>query len=386
MSIFKKHKTTADRSAYDRTRHRSKIEKAIKEGIHHIVAEESIIGKNGKKKFKIPVRGIKEYRFVYGENGSKQAGSGGDKDLKRGQKIGSKKQKGKGNKPDKAGNDKGEEFYEVELTLDELAHYLFNDLNLPNFQDKAKKIVTSKKIVRSGYRKKGIRPRLDKKKSVIEKIKRKKKKQFMGQKEEERFPFHESDLIYKHFKLKQKKHSSAVIFFIMDISGSMGKEKKYLSKSFFFILYQFIRSKYDKVELVFIAHDAYAYEVNEKNFFSRGSSGGTIVSSALEKVDEIINSRYHPSSWNIYAFQCSDGDNWPSDNERTVTMARKMLEYVSLFGYCEIEPIADAIKWIKNTSLQEAYKNLICPTFKVSRITKKEEIWKSFKHFFEGKG
>ena len=92
MSIFQRHKTVADRSAGDRARHRKKIEKAIKDGIYNIVAEESIIGKEGKKKFRIPVRGIKEYRFVYGDNGSKRVGSAQGKDVKRGQVIGKKEE------------------------------------------------------------------------------------------------------------------------------------------------------------------------------------------------------------------------------------------------------------------------------------------------------
>ncbi len=92
MSIFKEHKTSADRSATDRRRHREKIDRAIKEGIHDIVAEESIIGQDGKKKIKIPVRGIKEYRFVYGKN-NKRVGSGQGKNIKKGQKIGQGKKK-----------------------------------------------------------------------------------------------------------------------------------------------------------------------------------------------------------------------------------------------------------------------------------------------------
>ena len=106
-SVFSHHRTNADRSAKDRSRHKQKIEKAIKEGIHDIVAEESIIGQDGKKKIRIPVRGIKEYRFVYGQNQQPQAGSGGDADVQRGQKIGQRqKQQGRG-KPDKPGNKPG---------------------------------------------------------------------------------------------------------------------------------------------------------------------------------------------------------------------------------------------------------------------------------------
>ena len=137
MSIFKEHKSTADRSATDRRRHKEKIDRAIKEGIHNIVAEESIIGQDGKKRIKIPVRGIKEYRFVYGKN-NKKVGSAQGTDVKKGQKLKSGKQKkARGGTPDKPGSDAGEEFYEVDISLDELAKYLFDDLNLPDLEKKS---------------------------------------------------------------------------------------------------------------------------------------------------------------------------------------------------------------------------------------------------------
>ena len=153
MSIFKNHNTNADRSATDRRRHKEKIEKAIKKGIYDIVAEESIIGQSGKKKIKIPVKGIKEYRFVYGKNeGSKGVGSAQGKDIKKGQKIKKGNQKGQGGKPDKPGNDPGEEAYEVEVTLDELAKYLFDDLNLPDLVKKHSADIFSEKIKRNVQR------------------------------------------------------------------------------------------------------------------------------------------------------------------------------------------------------------------------------------------
>lgn len=387
MSIFKKHKTIADRSAGDRARHRRKIEKAIKEGIHNIVAEESIIGESGKKKFKIPVRGIKEHKFVYGDNGSKRVGSGEGSDLKRGQVIGKKKkQPGKG-KPEKAGNDKGEEFYEVELTLDQVAEYLFKDLELPNFENKKNAQVVSKKIRRKGYRTKGIRPRLDKKKSAIQRIKRMKKDEFSGKREsdsEESFSFLEKDLRYKHYKVTEKRTSSAVIFFIMDISGSMGKTKKFLSRSFFFLLYHFIRSRYDKVEICFVAYESEAYEVDEKSFFERGSSGGTVASTGVKMVNDIIDQRYHPSSWNIYAFHASDGDNWPTDNDELVEVLGSLVPKLQFYGYCEIEPSKERMAWLKDTSLGNLFGGLRYDNLKSSSIMVKEDIWDAFKHFFGG--
>jgi|TARA_R110002060_G_scaffold38317_2_gene49493 sporulation protein YhbH len=385
MSIFRRHKTIADRSAGDRARHRKKIEKAIKEGIHNIVAEESIIGKDGKKKFKIPVRGIKEYRFVYGDNGSRRVGSAQGKDVSRGQKIGEKEKKGQG-KPDKPGQEQGEEFYEVELTLEQLADYLFRDLELPNFEQKRNAQVLAKKIKRKGYRPQGIRPRLDKKKTVIQKLKRKNKAKLSGKisEDEEEFSFHEKDLRYKHFKVTEKKSSNAAVFFLMDISGSMTRQKKFLARSFFFLLYHFIRSKYDKVEVTFISHDVEAYEVNEEQFFGRGSAGGTLVSSALKKTDDIINARYHKSSWNTYIFQCSDGDNWPTDNTLCLDTITSLLNKIQFFGYCEIEPNDERLKWISETTLSKLYEDILSDKFKMAGIYGKDDIWIAFKKFFKG--
>ena len=152
MSTFRKHKSIVDRAAADRIRHKKKIDKAIKESIKDVVAEESIIGQRGKKKIRIPVKGIKEYRFVYGTNEkNKTVGSGGDHNLKRGQKIGAKRaKKGTGQGQGGASNERGEEYYDVEITLEELAEYLFNDLKLPDLEKKQFRFVTQEAIKRQG--------------------------------------------------------------------------------------------------------------------------------------------------------------------------------------------------------------------------------------------
>jgi len=388
MSIFREHKTVADRSASDRRRHKKKIERAIKDGIHDIVAEESIIGQDGKKKIKIPVRGIKEYRFIYGDNATnKKAGSAPGSDIKRGQKIGDgkKKDQGQGNKP---GNEKGEEYYEVEITLEELAHYLFDDLELPDMEKKTLKKVISEKIKRKGYRPQGIQPRLDKKKTAISRIKRKKattRHSSDSEEEETTFPFHENDLTYRHYKPSQKECSSAVIFFVMDVSGSMTKTKKFIARSFYFLLYHFIRSKYEQTEIVFVSHDTGAQEVNEDQFFSRGNSGGTLVSKGLELVCDIINKRYHPSSWNIYCFQCSDGDNWPEDTSKTLAAAEKIKDVSQLYGYCEITPEGEKSSWFDDTRLSKVYERLTDRKMKTVMISSKSDIWPAFKRLFGGK-
>jgi len=170
----------------------------------------------------------------------------------------------------------------------------------------------------------------------------------------------------------------------MDISGSMTKEKKFLARSFFFLLYHFIRSKYENTEHCFIAHDTKAAEVTEDDFFGKGSNGGTLASTGLDKCLDIIETRYHPSTWNVYVFQCSDGDNWPEDNEAALISAKKLSDLSQFFGYCEIEPREIRSKWIQMSSLSELFIPLIKDSFKIAEIRNKDDIWLAFQRFFGG--
>jgi sporulation protein YhbH len=391
MSIFKEHKRSADRSASDRRRHKEKIEDAIRDGIYDIVAEESIIGQDGKKKIRIPVRGIKEYRFVYGDgNENKKVGSAPGKNVRRGQQIGKKQQQAQGDKP---GNEQGEEYYDVEITLEELASYLFDNLDLPDLEKKRFKNIIGEKTKRKGYRNEGIRPRLDKRKTAIQRIKRKSTqeriKKDQPDEDEERFPFHDNDLKYRHIAPTPRESSNAVVFFMMDVSGSMTKKKKYIARSFFFLLYQFLRHKYDSVEVVFIAHSVDASEVSEDQFFSRGQGGGTLMSSALDLTLGIIKKRFHPNSWNVYAFHCSDGDNWPEDNDKATDLSQQLRDLCQLYGYCEIKPDSDELGWgsmqLSNNTIGQRYEAIQDNRFKTVKICDASHIWPAFKRFFGGK-
>jgi len=390
MSIFKEHKTTADRSASDRARHKQKIEKAIREGIVDIVSEESIIGQDGKKKVRIPVKGIKEWQFVYGDNNQKSAGSSPGTDLEKDQIV-RRGEKGQGSGR-KAGNDKGEEFYDVEIDLDELAEYLFDSLNLPDLERKKLRTVLEEKPRRHGTRTSGIKPRLDKRESAIQRIKRLSAARRAGAVEidpetgDEIFPFHDNDLRYHHIQNRPKEATNAVIFFMMDVSGSMTQNIKFLARSFYFLLYQFIRHKYEKVEIVFVAHTTEAFETDEDSFFKRGSAGGTFVSSAPELAREIIRERYHPSAWNIYAFHCSDGDNFDEDNDGAVHQFKELGSISQLVGYVEIRPHEDRMAWEKEGFVSKLYTQLsgLGAPVKVATIGDKTEIWKVFMNFFGG--
>jgi hypothetical protein len=175
-----------------------------------------------------------------------------------------------------------------------------------------------------------------------------------------------------------KKESNAVVLCLMDTSGSMDTMKKYLARSFFFLLYQFICTKYQNVEIVFIAHHTEAKEVSEAEFFHKGESGGTFISSAYLKALEIIQERYHPSLWNIYAFHCSDGDNFDSDNPAALRAAKELAEVCNLFGYGEIKPLGSRYY---ESSMLNIFRRLDAENFQTVLIERKEDIWPSFKAF-----
>ncbi|NLP12989.1 MAG: sporulation protein YhbH [Clostridium sp.] len=397
MAIFREYVNSGkDRAAEDRRRHKELVEESIKKNIGSIIAEESIIGQSKDKKIKIPIRGIKEYRFIYGNN-SPSAGSG-DGSEKRGDRIGSEKVGKKGD--GRAGNQEGEDIYETEITIEELIKYLFEDLNLPDIdRKKLAELESIKSYKNLGYQRKGIPPRLAKKRSVIEKIKRKqaylrnhritddsevleKNQEFAVEEdiEKKRFPFMEDDLRYRRVREDYKKDFNAVVICIMDVSGSMDQTKKYLARSFYFLLYQFIRLKYASVDVVFVAHTTTAKEVNENEFFHKGESGGTYISSGYEKALEIIEQRYNPASWNIYAFHCSDGDNWSEDNKKALELAEKLCDVCNLFGYGEITP---GYYTSSSTIMAEYKKNIKRKNFSIITMSKKDDVLPGLKKLLE---
>ena len=379
----------SDRSAGDRLRHRQKIREAIRQNIPDIIAEESIIGKDKNRVIKVPIRGVKEYRFVYGEN-APGVGQGGGGYPQPGQTVGQGK---KGAQGQQAGDQPGVDYYETEVNLDELLELMFEDLELPDLERKQlRQIETERQFRQKGHRKKGIRVRLDKRKTARERVKRKKANQIAEepieaydknggpiiQKDKTRFPFHEDDLRYHKVVTETRLESNAVALCIMDSSGSMDTMKKYLARSFFFLLYQFLRTRYQNVEIVFIAHHTEAREVTEEEFFHKGESGGTFISSGYNKALEIINERYHPALWNVYAFHCSDGDNFESDNASALKAARKLAQVSNLFGYGEIKPLGAGYY---GSSMIQYFSQIQEPNFQTVQIQRKEDIWSSFKTF-----
>ena len=380
MAIFRDNTTNTvehDRSIEDRRRHRQLVEKSIKENLGDILSEESIVGETKNKKFKIPIRGIKEYQFVFGSNNKGVATGMGEE--KRGDKLGSSESSGKkGNKG--AGNSEGDDIYETEITLEELMDYIVEDLELPNLDRKKYSQILSESASRKrGYARHGINPRLAKKKTVIAKTARKQgKKRALAEagldQEIERFPFREDDLRYYRVKMKPKKESNAVMIFIMDVSGSMDSTKKYLARSFFFVLSRFIKRKYNNIAFEFVSHTTIAKLVNEYEFFHKAESGGTYISSGLNVALDLIKEKYPPEMWNIYPVYASDGDNWSEDNERAITALKELCEVSNMVGYAELLPSTYSTTMYYRFSKEVTNKNFISVVVK-----EKKNLWDALK-------
>jgi uncharacterized sporulation protein YeaH/YhbH (DUF444 family) len=175
--------------------------------------------------------------------------------------------------------------------------------------------------------------------------------------------------------------TKAVMFCLMDVSGSMDEARKELSKRFFILLYLFLTRHYDKIDLVFIRHHTQAQEVDEENFFHARETGGTVVSSALVLMDEIIKARYSPSEWNIYGAQASDGDNWHHDSGRCrELLTESLLPVCRYFAYVQVAEEEQNL-WEEYTRLQESH-----PQFAMRKVSSASQIYPVFRELFKKEG
>ncbi|MEC0332860.1 sporulation protein YhbH [Paenibacillus macerans] len=353
----------------DQQRHQEKVREVIRQNLPDLVTEENIIMSDGKQIIKVPLRNLEEYRFIHNYQKQKHVGQG-DGSSEVGDVLGqdSPKDNGKGGK---AGDRPGIDYVEADISIEELEDMLFEELELPFIQEKDKDELETESYRFNDIRKKGLMSNIDKKRTILENLRRNATAGTPG--------IHgitPDDLRYKTWEEVVIPHSNAVIIAMMDTSGSMGAFEKYCARSFFFWMTRFLRRQYEKVEIVFLAHHTEAKEVSEEEFFTRGESGGTICSSVYQKALEIIDSRYPPSSYNIYPFHFSDGDNLTSDNERCTKLIVELMKRCNLFGYGEVN------QYNRGSTLMSAYRNIKQEKFMYYVIKEKGEVWSALKRFF----
>jgi len=368
----------------DSERHKVRIRKAIKENLRELIAEENIISSDGKRKVKVPVRYLDMWRFKFGPNSkSKDVGHGegdpGD--------IIAKEGKGKGNK---AGDQPGEELYDEEVELAEIVDMMLEDLGLPWLKRKENQVeIETEEMVFHDIAEKGLPPNVDLKRTLIENLKR---NSIAGKPSFGKIV--PDDLRYRVWENVVEKHSNASVILIMDRSGSMTDDKKYIVKSFFFWMVSFLRMKYGNVEVVFIAHDTEAREVGEENFFAISDGGGTRISSGLELAKTIIETRFPTNIWNNYVFSFSDGENWDTDNERCIAMFRELLGMCQAVGYGEVSYTDQFYSWSSwrghwstlHDAIKEADDLVGEPRFLQAAIVKREDLYDCLRQFLDVDG
>ncbi|MGY4481764.1 uncharacterized sporulation protein YeaH/YhbH (DUF444 family) [Bradyrhizobium sp. LM3.2] len=202
-----------------------------------------------------------------------------------------------------------------------------------------------------------------------------------------RIPFIDPlDIRYRRFETVPKPVAQAVMFCLMDVSGSMSEHMKDLAKRFYMLLYVFLKRRYKHVEIVFIRHTDRAEEVDEQTFFYGPASGGTLVSSALQAMHEIVRERFNPSDWNIYAAQASDGDNSYSDGELTgMLLTDKILPICQFFAYLEVGESGGSAFDLSDSSLWTLYERLrnSGEPLSMRKVSERSEIFPVFHDLFQ---
>ncbi|MFZ7824831.1 sporulation protein YhbH [Priestia sp. 40] len=359
----------------DQKRHQEKIKEAIKNNLPDLITEENIVMSNGREVVKIPIKSLDEYRIRYNYDKNKHVGQG-DGDSKVGDVVARDGSAGDGQKGagkgQGAGDQAGEDYFEAEVSLMELQEALFAQLELPNLQRKESDQIVVEHIEFNDIRRTGLMGNIDKKRTMMSAYKRNAmtgKPAF--------HPIYPEDLKFKTWNEVIKPESKAVVLAMMDTSGSMGIWEKYMARSFFFWMTRFLRTKYETVEIEFIAHHTEAKVVSEEDFFSKGESGGTICSSAYRKALELINQKYDPSRYNIYPFHFSDGDNLTSDNARCVKLVNELMKVSNMFGYGEVN------QYNRHSTLMSAYKNIQDESFRHFILKQKSDVFHAMKSFLE---
>jgi hypothetical protein len=355
----------------DHQRFRQIVKGRIREDLRKFLTRGELIGKEGKHLVSIPVRGIDIPNFRYGDNNDAGVGQG---DGKPGDKLGDE---GDGAGP--GGTDPGNHILEVDISLDELADILGEELQLPRIKPKGKHNITSEKDRYSGIRQAGPESLRHFKRTFRRALRR----QIMSGVYDPNNPqivFERADKVYRSWKTIKKPQSNAVIVYMMDVSGSMGDEQKELVRLEAFWIDAWLRRNYEGVENRYIVHDVRAAEVDRHTFFHLREDGGTKISSAFKCAQEVLERHYDPNEWNVYLFHFSDGDNSSESDNRECCrlLTDHLLPGVNMFGYCQVASAYGSGNFINvlHDHLNDVEEVI------TTRVNTKDDIYDSIKAFF----
>jgi uncharacterized protein len=413
-----KNKSIGNRERFLR-RHKEQIREAVKRaidgrGIRDIERGEDI---------HIPKKDLNEPVFGHGQGGMREVVHPGNQEYVRGDRIERPKGGGGGGsgKGQASDSGEGEDDFVFSLSKEEFMQVFFEDLALPHLVRTQLAEMPEWKSQRAGFSSDGTPNNLHVVRSMRGAIGRRiaigasSRRQLREMEEQllalrralkpgdpvaereikeleaqivalrarvERIPYLDPiDLRYRSRIKVPVPTSKAVMFCLMDVSGSMDEGRKELSKRFFILLYLFLTRHYEKIDLVFIRHHTQAQEVDEQNFFHARETGGTVVSSALVLMEEIIRARYNPSEWNIYGAQASDGDNWHHDSGRCrELLGEKLLPLCRYYAYVQVAEEEQNL-WEEYTQLVDGHRH-----FAMRKATSADQIYPVFRDLFKKEG
>lgn len=357
------------RGARDWLRHNEKVRDAVRQHLPEIVAEAEVMG-SGQRTVKVPVKMLEHYHFRLNQQQQRQGVGQGQ--AKPGDVLAEGSPQGAPGKG-RGGNDGGGIEFTLEFKIDDIVDWLWEEMQLPNLKARVGKS-ESTDWAREGWDRKGARSRLDRRRSLRESVKRR-AIQTDGPN------FTDDDLRFRQLNQREQPSIQAVVFFLMDVSGSMSDADRKLAKTFFFWAAQGLKRQYRHLDTVFVAHTTEAWEFNEEEFFKVSGSGGTVTSTGLEKVREIIAERYSPARYNIYLFYASDGDNYVDDRGPADAALRDLTESGNYCGYLEVSSGAQQNLATEVGRLFRDFADSGKPVGSFA-IRELESIWDAVRHFF----
>ena len=355
----------------DQRRFRQIVRGRIRQNLRKYVTHGEMIGRKGRDLVSIPVPSLDVPHFRFGDNG---AGGVGQGDGEEGQPVakGGKPQEGQG----PAGSDPGSgHLLEVDITLEELAEILGDELELPRIEPRGQASIVQEKSKYNSSRQTGPGSHRHFKRTYRKAPKRQISPGVYEPDDPRVVPI-KADKQYRSWNKVEHPQVNAAVIYMMDVSGSMTDEQKEIVRTEAFWIDTWLSSQYDGIETRYIIHDAVAKEVDEHTFYHTRESGGTKISTAYDLADKIITKKYPSSEWNGYAFHFSDGDNRADDHDKCLAILKdRLLPKLNLFGYSQVEsPYGSGEFMDQIEGLLEGHPNVIA-----TKVPDKQAILASIK-------
>jgi uncharacterized sporulation protein YeaH/YhbH (DUF444 family) len=358
------------RGARDWLRHNDKVREAVRRKLPQLISQTDVLSRSGGNTVRVPVRFLEHFRFRLRQEGESDGvgqGTGKPGDVLSGPRKTGGQAKGEG------GNEDGGYEFVLELRIDDIVDWLWEELQLPDLQLKSGSLKEDD-FVREGWNRRGVRSRLDRRRSMKEALKRRAV-------QTEGPAFTDEDLRYRQLVARKRPSTEAVVFFAMDVSSSMTERDRRLAKTFFFWAVEGLRRQYASIEPVFVAHTIEAWEFTEDEFFKVTGSGGTIASTAFEMVLQLIEQRYDPGRFNIYFFYASDGANFRNDREAADAALDKLGRLANFLGYVETSAGGQTVLTSETSALFESLKSKGAPAGCYA-LSSSDSVWEAIRSFF----